>query len=117
MNEQPIKEELLNILRLISSKEDLTQRDLSNHMGISLGKTNYLLKELIKRGLVSVKNFSTKESKLFKVKYILTKSGLKHKLHLTYHFLKRKEKEFDAIKKEWDALSYEHRESLPENTK
>jgi len=104
MFEQPVKEDIFAILRVLASRDDLTQRDLSTHMGISLGKTNYLLKSLVKRGFVSVKNFSLRDSKLKKIKYILTKKGLDHRLHLTYHFLKRKETEYNHIKKEWEDL-------------
>jgi len=105
MNEQPITEETLHLLRLLSSDDNLTQRDLSAHMGISLGKTNYLLKALIKRGSISAKNFSGNNGKLTKVKYILTKKGLNQRLQLTHHFLKRKEEEYCRIRKEWEYLS------------
>jgi len=105
MNEQPPKEDLLKILRLLSSEDNMTQRDLSGHVGISLGKTNYLLKQLIKRGLISVKNFSSHDGKLKKVKYMLTKKGFEQRLQLTYHFLQRKENEFLKIKEEWDILA------------
>ncbi|MCG2711235.1 MAG: winged helix-turn-helix transcriptional regulator [Candidatus Omnitrophica bacterium] len=43
---------MFKILRLLSSKEDLSQRDISGHIKISLGKTNYLLKPFAKKGLV-----------------------------------------------------------------
>jgi len=105
MSEQPFKEEIFDILRLLSSKDNLTQRDLSLQMGISLGKTNYLLKALIKRGFISVRNFYIRDAKLKKVKYILTKKGIDHRLQLTYHFLKRKEVEYNRMKKEWENLN------------
>ena len=105
MNEQPIKEDIFDILRILSSDNNLTQRDLSAHMGISLGKTNYLLKALIKRGLISAKNFSGNNGKLTKVKYILTKKGLNQRLQLTSHFLKRKEEEYSRIREEWEQLN------------
>ena len=106
MTEHTFKEEILNILRLLSSKEDLTQRDVSNHLGISLGKTNYLLKSLIKIGLLEIKNFATRDKKIKKIQYFLTKEGLRHKAELTYHFLKRKEEEYNRIKKEWEELNH-----------
>ncbi|MFC1753130.1 MarR family EPS-associated transcriptional regulator [Thermoproteota archaeon] len=105
MTEHPIQEDSFDILRLLSSKDNLTQRELSNHTGFSLGKTNYLLKSLIKRGLISVKNFTDNNGKLGKVKYILTKEGFNARIHLTYHFLKRKESEFNTIQKEWNEIS------------
>ena len=104
MNEHSIKEDIFNILRLLSSNDSLTQRDLSTHLGFSLGKTNYLLNSLIQKNLIKIRNFTTRRDKLKKIKYILTKMGLQEKLHLTYHFLKRKEKEFNHLKKEWEEL-------------
>lgn len=105
MNEHPLKEDILGILRLLSLKSDLTQRDLSSRMGISLGKTNYLLKELVKIGLLEIKNFTTKNQKVQKVKYLLTREGLEKKISLTYHFLKKKEVEYNNIKKEWEEVN------------
>ncbi|MDD3296705.1 MAG: MarR family EPS-associated transcriptional regulator [Candidatus Omnitrophica bacterium] len=105
MPEHKFKEDVLNILRLLSLKGDLNQRDLSASLNISLGKTNYLIKSLIKKNLIKTKNFSTKKDKLGKVRYILSKKGIKQKVHLTYHFLKKKELEYMYIKEEWDKLS------------
>ena len=87
-------------MRVLSSKSELTQRDLSSTLSISLGKTNYLLKELARKGLLKAKNFSTKKGKVNKVKYILTKKGFEEKLRLTVYFLKKKEKEYLELKKE-----------------
>lgn len=100
-----MKEDILNILRVLSSDNDLSQRDLSNHLGFSLGKTNYLLKALAKKDLVKIKNFISRDQKMKKVKYLLTKNGFKEKISLTYHFLKKKEVEYDRIKKEWEELN------------
>ena len=106
MNEQPIKEQphlkedILNTLRVLSSNSELTQRDLSAHMSISLGKTNYLLKSLVRDGLVKIKNFATGNERLKKISYVLTKKGFKVQLNLTYHYLKIKKQEYLALKKE-----------------
>jgi len=100
MDEHIVREDIFHILRLISSKPELTQRDLSGSLGISLGKTNYLLKELAKKGLLKAKNFTRRGGKIKKVKYILTKKGLEEKIRLTWYFLKRKEKEYLELKKE-----------------
>jgi len=99
-----LKEDILNILRFLSSNDNPTQRDLSNHLDFSLGKTNYLLKSLAKKGLLKIKNFSEHDQKMKKVKYYLTKKGLEEKLGLTLHFLKKKEAEYRLIKNEWEQL-------------
>ena len=61
-------EDTFKVLRLLSSQEELSQRDISGHINISLGKTNYLLKGLAKKGLVKIKSFISKDQKLNKVK-------------------------------------------------
>ena len=104
MNEQIHQEEVLNLFKEIESSPDSTQRSLSQKLNISLGKTNYLLKSLIKRGSISIRNFASRDGKLNKVKYFLTKKGLDERIHLTLHFLERKEKEYLRIKNEWESL-------------
>ena len=108
MNEQTPKEDLFKVLKLLSSSDSFTQRDLSEQIGFSLGKTNYLLKALIKRGLISVKNFSDQSGKLGKVRYILTNKGFDERLRLTFHFLQRKEAEYNQLKKEWEEINGDH---------
>lgn len=105
MDEHTLKEDILNILRILSSNNNLTQRDLSSHLGFSLGKTNYLIKELAKKGLVKIKNFSHKDHKLRRISYILTPRGLKEKTELTLHFLQRKQQEYERLKKELETLN------------
>ena len=49
------------ILRQISKKPDSTQRELSKQLNFSIGKLNYCLKELQKKGLIKIKNFKKKK--------------------------------------------------------
>ena len=63
MNEQDHKEEVLDLFKEIESSPDSTQRSLSQKLNISLGKTNYILKALIKRGSISIVNFTSKDEK------------------------------------------------------
>ena len=101
-------EDVFKILRLLSVKKDLSQRDISGHINISLGKTNYLLKALAKKGLVKVKNFISKDQKLKKIKYILTQKGIEQQTHLTYYYLKIKEKEYLDLANEVKKIDNNH---------
>jgi EPS-associated MarR family transcriptional regulator len=105
MIEHAPKEEILHIIRHLEQYPAASQRILSNRLNISLGKTNYLLKELIKKGFIKAQNFSHGSGKIRKINYILTKEGLEEKLHLTYYFLKTKEQEYRIMKKEWENLA------------
>ncbi len=104
MFERQPKEDTLSIIKAIEADPATTQRILSEKLGISLGKTNYLIKELIRTGMIKVRGFSHNPGKLRKINYILTKKGFETKARLLYHFLQRKEKEYNSIKKEWDYL-------------
>ena len=52
-----------NLLRKIQNRPESTQRELAKDLGFSLGKLNYCLKELNKKGLIKFKNFKNKKKK------------------------------------------------------
>jgi len=104
MTEQPQKEETLFILKELEANPNVTQRDLSSRLNISLGKTNYLLRELILKGFIKVKNFTGNPEKLRKIHYFLTEKGLEEKFRLLQHFLQIKEVEYNKLKQENDLL-------------
>ena len=87
----------LNILRKIDKNSNITQRKLANELGISLGKLNYLLIELKKKGLVKINNFKKNPKKLNYI-YLLTPRGIAIKTKLTISFMNRKLKEYDELK-------------------
>ena len=83
----------LAVLRLLDADPSLTQRGLSRALGLSLGKTHYVLHALLDKGLVKIGNFRRSDRKLAYA-YVLTPAGLREKLRLTRTFLSRKESEF-----------------------
>jgi len=99
------KEIDLNILRHLSKTPNASQRDLANKIGISLGKINYLLNELVKKGFIKVDNFSKNKSKINYI-YLLTPKGISTKLSLTIKFMKRKLREYDELKKDLNEDNY-----------
>ena len=92
-------EEHFKILRKISKKPDSSQRELAKELGFSLGKLNYCLKELKKKGLIKLKNFKKNNKKINYI-YILTPSGISAKTKLTFNFMQRKMQEYEELKKE-----------------
>jgi len=92
-------EDHFHLLRTIHKKPKSSQRELATHLGFSLGKLNYCLKALQKKGLVKIKNFK-KNPKKINYFYILTPQGIAAKTELTLNFMKRKMKEYDELKKE-----------------
>ena len=99
MSEKQDSQEKLDVLRKIKKNPETSQRKLANELGFSLGKLNYLLNAFMEKGLVKIKNFK-KNPKKTNYLYILTKKGLAEKTKLTVHFMERKMKEYDELKKE-----------------
>ena len=89
----------LNVMRKIVEYPNLSQRDLAEKLGFSLGKFNYCLKELKIKGFVKMNNFKKSKNKM-KYIYVLTPGGIAAKTKLTINFMKRKMQEYDELKKE-----------------
>ncbi len=96
-------EEELEILRKIEENPNLTQRQIAEHLGLSLGKINYLIKALLGKGMVKVDNFRKSDRKLGYL-YLLTPEGVERKRKLTLLFLQRKAEEFDRLKEEMNRI-------------
>lgn len=94
------------IMRLLQDNPDLTQRELADRLGMSVGSLNYCLNALIDKGFVKMANFQKSKNK-FKYVYLLTPQGIAEKVALTSRFLKRKMQEYDALKLEIEALKSE----------
>ena len=93
------KQDHFDLLRKIKEKPASTQRELASKLGFSLGKLNYCLKSLKKKGHIKLKNFQNNKNKI-NYAYILTPRGLAIKTKLTVNFMKRKIKEYDELAKE-----------------
>jgi EPS-associated MarR family transcriptional regulator len=87
------------VLHLLEEEPELTQRELAQKLGISLGGVNYCLKALIEIGHIKADNFSKNSNKSIYL-YLLTPQGIAEKAKLTAGFLKRKMFEYKALKKE-----------------
>jgi EPS-associated MarR family transcriptional regulator len=102
----PREQAHLRILQLVADAPGISQRQLAERLGISLGKTNYLLRALLEKGLIKADNFRRSDNKLGYL-YLLTPEGIKAKLSLTRSYLARKEAEFLALKSEIEAMRSE----------
>jgi EPS-associated MarR family transcriptional regulator len=96
----------LRVMRLLQESPDLTQRELAQKLGISVGGLNYCLNALIDKGFVKVSNFQQSKNK-FKYVYLLTPQGFAEKASMTSRFLKRKIHEYEALWLEIEALKSE----------
>jgi EPS-associated MarR family transcriptional regulator len=91
------------ILRILQENPELTQRELAERVGVSLGGLHYVLSALVSKGLVKLGNFSASSDKR-RYAYILTPTGIAEKAAITQRFLARKLDEYTALREEIDAL-------------
>lgn len=109
------QEKILHIIKELEQNPQTTQRDLAQKLDISLGKINFLLKALIDKGIIEVKNFKNSKNKLAYI-YLLTPEGIKTKIRLTHEFFVWKTEEYEKLKSELEKLKQEiAQHSLVEN--
>ncbi len=96
------------LLKILESQPSLTQRQIAKELGVSLGKTHYLIKSLIDVGWVKFTNFRNSKNKLGYA-YLLTPKGIIEKSETTKEFLIRKKKEHVRILEEIKELQEELR--------
>jgi EPS-associated MarR family transcriptional regulator len=91
------------VMRILQENPDLTQRELAEKLGVSVGGLNYCLKALMDKGWVKMQNFQNSKNK-FKYVYLLTPQGISERVALTSRFLDRKMQEYEALKAEIESL-------------
>ena len=94
------------ILKSLEQDSYFTQRQLSNNLGVSLGKVNYCIKSLIEKGFIKVNNFRNNKNKI-QYSYLLTPKGIEEKTKLTLDFIRIKTQEYDTLKQEIESLKQE----------
>lgn len=94
------------LMRLLEANPGMSQRDLARELGVSLGKVNYCLRELIKKGWIKAANFKNSQNKIAYM-YLLTPRGLDEKASLTLEFLRIKVREYEALRAEIEEMQRE----------
>ena len=97
------------LLKQLEDNPDLSQRQLAEAMGVSVGKAHYLLRGLIEKGYVKAANFRNSSNKRAYL-YQLTPAGVTEKMRITRRYLARRQREYEAIRAEIAALEAELRE-------
>ena len=103
----PEEQAHFRVLQAIERNPDITQRELAEQLGISLGKTNFLINALLDKGAIKMENFRRSDTKLKKIAYLLTPSGISERLRLTQGYLAAKRAEYQNLKAEIKALEQE----------
>jgi EPS-associated MarR family transcriptional regulator len=91
------------LMRLLEANPGLSQRDVARELGISLGRVNYCLQALIRKGWIKASNFKNSHNKAAYM-YLLTPRGLEEKGRLTLQFLMIKMREYEKLRMEIDEI-------------
>ena len=94
------------ILNILKDNPKMTQRQLSKELGLSLGRTNYVIHALIDKGWMKLSNFKRSDNKLGYL-YVITSKGITEKGILAKNFLERKSAEYFKLKNEIEILKRE----------
>ncbi len=104
------------ILKRLEANPEISQRELAQKLGISLGKANYCLRALVQKGLLKVNNFRNNQNKTAYL-YLLTPHGVEQKARMTVEFLRIKVQEYERLRTEIEELQREaEQKGLLENT-
>jgi len=95
-NKDVVTEDELDVMWLIKKDPTISQRQMADSLGMSLGKVNYCLSALVEVGFVKLGNFKRSTTKMGYL-YLLTPQGLKAKVEITQRFLKNKQLEYDKL--------------------
>lgn len=114
MGRPPNEDAHFRIMRLIEARPEISQRELSRELGLSLGGVNYCLSALVEKGYVKMQNFHESQNKL-RYAYLLTPSGLAQKARMTREFLARKKAEYVALKSEIKSIEAEIKDGQHEH--
>ena len=103
------EESHLKVLRLLEQNPHLSQRELAQSLGVSVGKVNYCVKALVDKGVIKINNFRNNKNKSVYV-YLLTPAGIAKRTELTVKFLQRKMHEYELLQQEIKILQAELRQ-------
>jgi EPS-associated MarR family transcriptional regulator len=101
-----IDETPYKLMRLLDANPEISQRDVARTLGISLGKVNYSLRALVRRGWIKAANFKNSNNKAAYM-YLLTPRGMEEKASLTMRFLAIKMNEYERLRGEIEQMRRE----------
>jgi len=91
------------LLKLLEANPRLSQRDVARELGISLGKVNYCLRALVRKGWIKASRFKNSRNKSAYM-YLLTPRGIEEKVSLTLEFLRIKLREYEMLRDEIEQI-------------
>lgn len=103
------------ILSLLQENPEMSQRELADTVGVSVGGIHYVLNALIDKGFVKLGSFTAAKDKR-RYAYVLTPKGMARKVEMARTFLMRKMEEYEALRDEIETLEAEVPDNAPKST-
>jgi len=95
----PSYDKEVSLLEVLKTRPDAGQRDMAEAIGLSLGMTNLLLKDLSAKGWMLMRKLSPR-----KVQYVLTPEGVKELSRRSYRYLKKSIRNIADCRERLEAL-------------
>lgn len=92
---------------LQKAPEAPSQTVLASWLGFSVGKTNYILKSVIAKGLLKAERFASSDNKQA-YRYVLTPSGMQERIRLTQKYMQLKKNEYEQLSADLERLRQHH---------
>ena len=92
-----------HVFKILEDNPNISQRELAEILGVSLGKANYCIRGMIDKGLIKANNFKNSDNKRAYF-YKLTPRGIEAKAKMSVRFLARKIAEYEALRLEIEEL-------------
>lgn len=94
-----INEREFELINIIGAKVPANQRDMSKQLNVSLGMTNMLLRRLVTKGYIRIRQLDKK-----KVQYILTSKGFAEKYRKSVNYTLKTISSIALIRKQLDII-------------
>lgn len=94
------------LMRLIEANPGMSQRDIARELDMSLGKVNYCLRAVARKGWIKATNFKNSHNKAAYI-YWLTPRGIEMKARMTVRFLSIKVQEYESLRAEIEQMRRE----------
>lgn len=101
-----VDESHFKLMRAIEANPGMSQRDIARELGMSLGKVNYCLRAVARKGWIKATNFKNSHNKAAYI-YWLTPRGIEMKARMTVRFLTIKMQEYESLRAEIEQMRRE----------
>jgi EPS-associated MarR family transcriptional regulator len=92
------------VMRLLEANPEMSQRQVARELGMSLGKINRCVQDLIRKGWIKAQGIRNHRNR---VAYLITRRGLREKADLTIRFLHVKMREHERLRAEIEQMQEE----------